>query len=160
VTYSIFTDTQCTAGLIDAGTVNVTNGVVPNSNPITFSNAGTWYWQAVYSGDANNAGAKSSCNEETLVVDPTPTPTPSPTPTPTPTATPTATATASPTASSSGSQGVLGVTSQPSATPAATNTSSNSSGGSGSPLFALLICLAFGSVALIIADKQRRTVRR
>jgi hypothetical protein len=53
VTYSIFTDTQCTAGLIDAGAVNVTNGVVPNSNPITFSNAGTWHWQAVDSGDAN-----------------------------------------------------------------------------------------------------------
>ena len=128
VTYTYYTNDTCTAGAQSAGTVNVTNGVVPNSNPITFSNAGTWYWQAVYSGDANNAGAKSSCNEETLVVDPTPTPTPSPTPTPTPTATPTATATASPTASSSGSQGVLGVTSQPSATPAATNTSSNSSG--------------------------------
>jgi uncharacterized protein HemX len=48
----------------------------------------------------------------------------------------------------------------PSATPAATNTSSNSSGGSGSPLFALLVCLAFGSVALLMAEKQRRTVRR
>ena len=146
VTYSIFTDTQCTAGLIDAGTVTVTNGVVPNSNPISFSNAGTWHWQAVYSGDANNAGAKSTCNEETLTA--------------TPTATATATAIATPTASSSGSQGILGVTSEPSATPAATNTSSNSSGGSGSPLFALLICLAFGSVALLVAEKQRRTVRR
>ncbi len=177
VTYTYYTNDTCTAGAQSAGKVNVTNGKVPDSNPITFSNAGTWYWQAVYSGDANNAGATSTCKEETLVVTPTPTPTPTATPTatptPTPTATPTATATAtatatgtqpvvtpSPTSSSSGSQGILGVTSAPTATLPATTPSNDKSGGNGSPLFALFICLAFGSIAMLVVEKQRRSTSR
>ena len=32
------------------------SGIVPNSNAATFGSAGTYYWQAVYSGDANNNG--------------------------------------------------------------------------------------------------------
>jgi len=51
-----------------AGTVTVTSGVVPDSNPITFIAAGDYYWQAVYSGDANNSGATSLCTSEHLVV--------------------------------------------------------------------------------------------
>ena len=38
-----------------------TSGIVPNSNAATFSSAGTFYWQAVYSGDTNNNGASSPC---------------------------------------------------------------------------------------------------
>jgi hypothetical protein len=53
--------------------VTVTNGVVPDSNPITFNSAGTFYWQAVYSGDAKNSGATSVCTDEILVVNPNPT---------------------------------------------------------------------------------------
>ena len=34
-----------------------TAGAVPNSATVTFNTAGTYYWQAVYSGDANNNGA-------------------------------------------------------------------------------------------------------
>ena len=30
-------------------------GSVPNSNPVTLTNPGTYYWQAAYSGDATNA---------------------------------------------------------------------------------------------------------
>jgi hypothetical protein len=41
---------------------------VPDSNGITFNSAGTFYWQAVYSGDANNNGATSDCQSEQLVV--------------------------------------------------------------------------------------------
>ena len=33
-----------------------------------FNNAGTFYWQAIYSGDANNNGATSTCTDEQLVV--------------------------------------------------------------------------------------------
>ncbi|HEV8274591.1 MAG TPA: hypothetical protein VGQ26_02690, partial [Streptosporangiaceae bacterium] len=51
-------------------TKTVTNGNVPDSNPVTFSNAGTFFWQAVYSGDANNNGATSDCTTEKLVVKP------------------------------------------------------------------------------------------
>jgi hypothetical protein len=68
-------------------------------------------------------------------------------------------ATATPSVGSSQSQSLLGATGVPHATPPATNAASNSSGGQGSPLFAVLICLAFGCVALLMAVKQRRTVR-
>jgi hypothetical protein len=153
VTYTVFTNSTCTAGTQDAGTVTVSSGVVPNSNPITFSSAGTWYWQAVYSGDANNKGAKSPCTEEVLLIV-------APTPSPSISASPTASATATPTATSSGSEELLGVTSAPNATAPATNAASNSFGGQGSPLFALLICLILGAIAMLMAGKQRRISRR
>ena len=72
----------------------------------------------------------------------------------------TATATVAPTANPS--QILLGVTSAPSAnaTPPVTSMPSNGSGDGGTPIFALLICLAFGSLAMLMVDKQRRTVRR
>ena len=68
VTYTVYTNNTCTADARDAGTVTVTNGVVPNSNGLAFNTAGTFYWQAVYSGDTNNNGATSVCTDETLVV--------------------------------------------------------------------------------------------
>jgi hypothetical protein len=68
VTYTVYTDTACSAGAQDAGTVTVANGAVPDSNPITFNAAGDYYWQAAYSGDANNNGATSACTSEHLVV--------------------------------------------------------------------------------------------
>ncbi len=69
VTYTVYTDNQCTLGARSAGTKNVTNGIVPNSDPLIFNTAGTYYWQATYSGDANNIGPVSSpCQSEILVV--------------------------------------------------------------------------------------------
>jgi len=68
VTYTVYTDSACTQGAQAAGTKTVTNGSVPDSDPITFNSAGTFYWQAVYSGDGNNSGATSTCTEEQLVV--------------------------------------------------------------------------------------------
>ncbi|HSA49215.1 MAG TPA: Ig-like domain-containing protein, partial [Yinghuangia sp.] len=68
VTYSVFTDMVCTQGERDAGTVTVTNGVVPNSDTLTFDTLGTFYWQASYSGDANNEPATSTCESEPLIV--------------------------------------------------------------------------------------------
>jgi hypothetical protein len=68
VTYTVYDNNTCTTGARDAGTVTVTNGVVPDSNALAFNTAGTFYWQAVYSGDANNNGATSTCTDETLVV--------------------------------------------------------------------------------------------
>ncbi len=69
VTYTVYTDNACSAGARDAGTKTVTNGLVPDSNSLPFNTAGTFYWQAVYSGDANNNGATSVCTSEQLVVD-------------------------------------------------------------------------------------------
>ncbi len=70
VTYTVYTDNTCTQNPRGAGTVPVTNGVVPDSNPLSFDHAGTFYWQAVYSGDADNNGATSACTSEQLVVNP------------------------------------------------------------------------------------------
>jgi hypothetical protein len=70
VTYTVYTNNACTMGAQAAGTVTVTSGIVPDSNGITFNNAGTFYWQAVYSGDTKNNGAKSTCTDEQLVVNP------------------------------------------------------------------------------------------
>jgi hypothetical protein len=68
VTYTVYSNDTCTENPQDAGTRTVTNGVVPDSDPITFNSAGDYYWQAVYSGDANNTGATSLCTSEHLVV--------------------------------------------------------------------------------------------
>jgi hypothetical protein len=46
----------------------VTNGIVPDSDSVTFNSPGTFYWAAFYSGDANNTSAKSDCTSEVLVV--------------------------------------------------------------------------------------------
>jgi hypothetical protein len=66
--YMVFSDTGCSAGAQSAGTVAVTNATVPNSNPITFNTPGTFYWQVVYSGDANNNAATSTCTEEVVTI--------------------------------------------------------------------------------------------
>ena len=76
VVYSYYTNNTCTLTKAAAGTETVTNGVVPNSTTITFNTVGTFYWQAVYSGDTNDNGATSSCtagNNEQLIVKASPT---------------------------------------------------------------------------------------
>jgi hypothetical protein len=68
VTYTSYSDSGCTLNARDAGTKTVTNGSVPQSNALTFNTAGTFYWQAVYSGDAFNNGATSTCTDEVLSI--------------------------------------------------------------------------------------------
>lgn len=70
VTYTVYSDSTCATFYADAGTVNVTNGVVPDSDPITFNTAGDFYWQASYSGQGVNQPATSDCSTEHLVVTP------------------------------------------------------------------------------------------
>ncbi len=67
VAYAIYTDNECTVLSQSAGTVTVTNGLVPSSNNILFT-TGNYWWQAVYSGDTNNAPATSTCGSEQLNV--------------------------------------------------------------------------------------------
>ena len=142
MTYTIYTNTACTSGAIDAGTKTVTNGSVPNSDGIVFNSVGTWYWQAVYSGDASNAAATSACTEETLVVDPTPSASTSATPTP--------------------FQSFQGETATPvrAITPPPTTVGGGPSGDSPTPFFALMICFAFGGLGLLAVQRQRRTLSR
>ncbi len=59
-------------GGTDVSTETVTNGVTPPSSAASFPAAGTFYWAAFYSGDANNLPAASDCAAEPLVVTPAP----------------------------------------------------------------------------------------
>jgi Flp pilus assembly protein TadG len=68
VTYTVFSDSGCSLNPVTGGTKTVTNGVVPSSNLVTFNLAGTFYWQAKYSGDARNKPALSPCTSEVLGV--------------------------------------------------------------------------------------------
>jgi len=64
VTYTVYSDSGCTVPVADGGTVTVNNGSVPMSNSVTANAAGTYYWQASYSGDDINLPSKSACNSE------------------------------------------------------------------------------------------------
>jgi hypothetical protein len=67
-TYTVYSDAGCSLDARDAGTKTVTNGVVPDSDSLVFNTAGTFYWQVVYSGDANNNPATSVCTSEIVVI--------------------------------------------------------------------------------------------
>src|SRR5207253_1219389 len=66
VTYSVFTNGACTAPGTAVSTVTVTGGVVPNSRAVRFNSTGSFSFNAVYSGDANNNGATSPCEPLTV----------------------------------------------------------------------------------------------
>jgi hypothetical protein len=68
VTYTVYSDNQCSLTVANAGTKTVTNGIVPDSDPVPFSQAGTFFWQAAYGGDANHSPGKSTCGAETVTV--------------------------------------------------------------------------------------------
>jgi uncharacterized repeat protein (TIGR01451 family) len=68
VHYQVFTNANCTGTAIDAGTKAVTSGIPADSDPVTFNNAGNYYWQADYSGDAKNGSASSNCSLEIVSV--------------------------------------------------------------------------------------------
>ena len=50
--------------------MTVTNAVVPPSAPVSFLAAGGYFWQATYSGDANNTAATSVCASEPITITP------------------------------------------------------------------------------------------
>jgi hypothetical protein len=70
VTYTVYSDNTCSTSVANGGTVNVDpiSGSVPNSNSLSFNSAGTYYWDAAYSGDLLNAVATSDCSGEPMVV--------------------------------------------------------------------------------------------
>jgi hypothetical protein len=68
VTYSVFSDSNCTTLFANAGTKIVTNGVAAASDPITFTQIGTFYWRVEYFGDANNNPSISACTDEQTTV--------------------------------------------------------------------------------------------
>jgi hypothetical protein len=63
VSYNFFSGSTCVGPATVVGSpVTVTTGIVPNSISQTFNTAGPYSWNAVYSGDINNAQATSQCN--------------------------------------------------------------------------------------------------
>jgi hypothetical protein len=73
VTYTVYTNNTCTTAATtqisgQPAAVTVAGGVVPNSASVTFNQAGTYFWQAIYSGDLNNQGSSSLCTSESIVV--------------------------------------------------------------------------------------------
>ncbi len=68
LTYSVYSDSACTAFLQDIGTVTVTSGQVPNSAEVSFSSPGSYYFQVYYTGDGNNPPVRSICGTEVLSV--------------------------------------------------------------------------------------------
>ena len=60
ITYNVFSDSGCTDPVSSGPAQTFSGDDVPASNPVTLG-AGTYYWQAVYSGDSVNAGSKSLC---------------------------------------------------------------------------------------------------
>jgi hypothetical protein len=70
VTYKVFSDENCTTLFAIAGTKTVTNGLVPDSDPIVFDQVGTFFWQASYSGDESHNPVTSSCDDERVTVTP------------------------------------------------------------------------------------------
>jgi hypothetical protein len=95
VTFTIYSDactTMATTGTgneinVQAGSAAVSGNGTYASATVKFYKAGTYYWQAVYSGDANNVSAKSACGSEIVTVSTTstaPPPPPHPRPPPPP----------------------------------------------------------------------------
>ncbi|MES2006589.1 MAG: SdrD B-like domain-containing protein [Patescibacteria group bacterium] len=76
-TYRVFSNNSCTTLWQGAGVKTVTNTSVPTSDGVAFNFPGTYYWQVVYSGDAQNGAATSSCAALSVIAtSSTPTPTP------------------------------------------------------------------------------------
>src|SRR5262249_26904364 len=73
ITYKVYTNNTCDSAVFaDATPVSntVVNGVAPASKSITFPSGGSFWWQAVYSGDpaTNTGGSTSDCTSQPLTV--------------------------------------------------------------------------------------------
>lgn len=66
-TYKVYSDKECKTLVTNAGEVLVAGEVVPASNELELEGGKTYFWQAHYSGDANNLESTSPCNEILIV---------------------------------------------------------------------------------------------
>jgi len=72
ITYYVFTDASCTqqvAGVNLGSGASTAAGAYPPSSTVTLAN-GTYYLQAIYSGNSTVAGGRSQCGAEVLTVAP------------------------------------------------------------------------------------------
>ncbi len=70
MSYALYNNSDCTSliPIFNAADLPVSNGILPDLPAYPFNSAGTYYWQAVYSGDTFNAGSASACSAEPLIV--------------------------------------------------------------------------------------------
>jgi hypothetical protein len=72
ISYKVYSDSNCGTLVTDATptTNTVSGGSAPASKSIQFASAGSFYWQAAYSGDPNTStlGSTSTCTDEKLTV--------------------------------------------------------------------------------------------
>ena len=61
-------DQNCSPQVVSTDTVNVSDGVVPDSAPVTLTSPGVYFWQASYSGDAANRASQSPAGSEIEIV--------------------------------------------------------------------------------------------
>ena len=67
VTYALYRNDTCTQAVGGTSTAGVVNGVGGRSAAVKPA-PGTYYWRAVYSGDAVNGPSASACGSEVLIV--------------------------------------------------------------------------------------------
>jgi hypothetical protein len=67
VEYAVYADEECEEPVAYAGSVVVSGTSVPESEELLLP-AGTYYWQATYSGDSLNQGSTSVCGTEILQI--------------------------------------------------------------------------------------------
>ena len=63
VAYKVYSESTCKTLVTSAGEVTVTSGSVPTSSEEELAGGETYYWQAQYSGDSENAASTSPCTE-------------------------------------------------------------------------------------------------
>jgi hypothetical protein len=69
VTYTVYSDSGCTTAVSTGTAEDITMpGTLPSSSPVALGAPGTYYWQASYSGDADNATSMSTCGSEVETV--------------------------------------------------------------------------------------------
>jgi hypothetical protein len=68
VKYAVYSEKACKELVTKAGEVTVKEGKIPASEEKKLEAGAIYYWQAVYSGDANNSGSTSPCGKEVLTV--------------------------------------------------------------------------------------------
>ncbi len=70
VTYNLYqADSNCSGSPVTSSTKTVTNGTLPAGAPFNISPPGSYDFQAIYSGDANNQGAMSACGDESVIAE-------------------------------------------------------------------------------------------
>jgi hypothetical protein len=74
VTYSFFTNGTCAGPATNSHTVSLSGGTTPNSNSTGSMAAGSYSFQASYSGDDNYMGSTSACEPFAVASGPPPPP--------------------------------------------------------------------------------------